>query len=336
MQTFIDFVQENMDTMPDADWQRAYFARFRLIRSKEEMPHFMQELQQANADCYHRQEISPKAGAYLSFIWHTLDACTQDKDCPFEEITYLCGTLVQGMLTDEMAQGFVAALEADRQRLLNDPELLAQAREHSPELLAAPTGEFGRIDLLEMPLKLMQTLLRRRNMWTVRQLIIRLYTAYEAALGLLVNEAAAEEAWLTQVCDTLPLLLLKNFVPLQDRTRSQAPLNVIVNADQNMAPSLEEEASYLLSPLFQQLFSEEEIKEFQALDQHITQTFANLYPLTYINRPRLFACIREDVQRIAQQEGREAGLKQAAIYHQAQFYIPRYFYVQLSAELSQH
>ena len=336
MQRVTDFVQANLSTMPDVDWERAYFARFGALRTQKALPGFLAELKQANAGYYHRQEVSPKAYAYLCFFWMTLDACAQDKNGGFEIVLALCGTLIQGMLTEEMARGFDAALKADRERLEQNPALLAQMRASSPDLARAlqsdPSERMQRAELVHMPLLLMRTLLRKQAIGPIRQLITGLYTACEPALTLLVNESMTEDAWLMQVCDTLPLLMLKNFVPLQDRTQSQAPVEVFVNAE-NMSPSIEEETSYPLSPLFRELFSEQEIREFQAQDQRIAETFANLFPLTYINRPRLFAFIREDVERVAQQQGRDAGRQQAANYYQGWFYIPRYFYEQLGAEL---
>jgi hypothetical protein len=144
-------------------------------------------------------------------------------------------------------------------------------------LLSAEMEEQADIEPADRLRELATTMLRyallHYSYEELRKLLRWLHEAYRPYLERLLAESTNNEAWLVNIAELVPRLLLKNLVPMDDCVTSEAP-TIVLGPDYGFCHSGPRRAS----SLYRSLFDPDEVKALAQEAQRSTELFAHVYP----------------------------------------------------------
>jgi hypothetical protein len=321
-------------------WQRTYFTRFRAFpegtpsESEAWLRSFLTGLATENVRAYNNQGISPKAYSYLLFIWKVFDLCAHSDQYDPAVVYHLWAYPIQASLSEEEEEAFWAAWKENLSNQARRPEGPDSIRSDA-EAALLKEERYIRLTLEEIPTLMVKALIRFGRTEIIKSLTRFLYCSYEDKLHQLLSTSDSREAWLQNVADLIPYLLLKNFIPVHDTV-------VVRNAKVIIAEySTSNGAAYLHDPgtvsrvsrFFRNLFTVEEILTFEQSGQRISETFAHVYPIVLEDIEEALAKKTTEIMEEAQQKGRLQGRQLASFHYRSKFSIPKYVYEEIKARL---
>ncbi len=269
--------------------------------------------------------VSPKSWAYLSFSMKVIDLVT---------------TLGSGRWSDQnRLWGYVLFWALDARKLEKfEQEVMVELRptSHTDETQSPAADKRREFPLKSLAESCFRALIWDNNQPVLRELVRWLHSAYEPHLDRLLRESQSQGAWLDNVAELVPRLLLRNLVPIHNSVVVRdGSVNVSV-APTAVGPRalFDPGAVSQVSTLYRNLFDGTEVRELEQRSQRMAELFAHTFTLwARLDLNDKLRLSREHLLRLAKDRGRLQALRYLELSYRHRLSVPTYFYRELRAEL---
>lgn len=244
------------------------------------------------------------------------------------ELSIYCAYIHWALMDKDVRDKFGAAMRAD---------MAHHGQPHFNHSSSSPEEDSDETDPLG---NLLQTMVRAAindgGIEEIRQFVLWCHSAYQPYHRRLLEEPGSDSLWLQRLCEFIPWLMMKNFIPLRDTVQHRSPqIAFMTGKSASDAHGMTDSGRLTRrSTLARNLFKEDKLAVLDREDQRICELFAHAYAnFMHEDHGASFKALEQKLRGIAT-ENRLAALQCLETHFRYKLTIPRNRYLALKNSLS--